>query len=74
MQNVTVTPAWKMFSLALAVLAAVAVIGLWAKPRASVSPTTVGAGIPVEASAISPLEMMIRRGHNLPATDYAEPF
>jgi hypothetical protein len=75
MQQIQFTPAWKKISLALAVLLTAAVIVVWAKPTSSVSPATVGAAIPVEASAaISPTELMIRRGHNLPATDYAEPF
>jgi hypothetical protein len=75
MQKVQFTPAWKKFSLALVVLLTVAVIVVWAKPTASTSPATVGAAIPVEASAaISPMELMIRRGHNLAPTDYAEPF
>ena len=75
MQQVQFTPAWKKFSLALAVLLSAVVIGVWAKPTGSTSPATVGAAVPVEASAgVSPMEMMILRGRDLPATDYAEPF
>ena len=76
MQQVQFTPAWKKFSLALMALIAAAIVGVWAKPTSSVSMSaTVGAAIPVEASAaISPMELMIRRGRNLPVTDYVEPF
>ena len=75
MQQVQITPAWKKISLALVILLSAAVIVVWAKPTGSTSPATVGGAIPVEASAaISPMELMIRRGHDLAPTDYAEPF
>jgi hypothetical protein len=71
----TVTPGWKMFSLAVAALAAVVVTGLWTKRTASVSPpTTVGAVVPLEGAAISPMEIMIRRGLHVPVADPVEPF
>jgi hypothetical protein len=75
MQHVQFTPAWRKFSFAVTALLAAAAILVWAKPMGSATtPTTVGAAVPVEASAISPMELMIRRGHNLPVTEYAEPF
>jgi hypothetical protein len=35
---------------------------------------TVGVAAPVEASVVAPMELMISRGHALPAADYVEPF
>jgi hypothetical protein len=75
MQHVQFTPAWKRFSFVVVALFAAAAIFVWAKPMGSViTPATVGAAVPVEASVISPMELMIRRGHNIPVQEYVEPF
>src|SRR5262245_16848055 len=67
---------WRKFNVRLTGLIIVAVLGGWAMSAVLASkPSTVGAGGPVEASAIiSPMELMMSRGRNLPATDYVEPF
>jgi hypothetical protein len=70
-----VSPEWKIFILAVAAVAAVVVIGFWTQRTASLSPpTTVGAAVPVEGAAISPMEIMIRRGLHVPVADPVEPF
>jgi hypothetical protein len=67
---------WRKFSLRLTALIVVAIVGGWAVSTvlASKPTSTVGARTPVEASAISPMDLMILRGRHLPATDYVEPF
>ncbi|MPZ37350.1 MAG: hypothetical protein GEU95_04680 [Rhizobiales bacterium] len=77
MQQVEGTPVWKKCGLALTLLLAGAAIGIWAKSNMLASkPAIAGATAvaPVEASAISPSELMITGGRGLPATEYAEPF
>jgi hypothetical protein len=76
MKEVQHTSAWRTFSVALSVLLVAAAIGAWAASSVFASkPLTVGIAAPVEAAAaISPMELMVTRGRNLPVTDYAEPF
>jgi hypothetical protein len=70
-----VAPGWKMFSLAVTSLAALLVVGVWTKQTAPVSPpTTVGVAVPAEGAAISPTEIMIRRGRELPVAEPVDPF
>jgi hypothetical protein len=76
MQSIPYAP-WRKFSLRLTALIVVAVVGGWAMSAvfASKPASTVGARAPAEAAAIiSPMELMIGRGRNLPETEYVEPF
>ena len=78
MQQVQRTSVWSKFGVILTIfLVAAAIVGIWMKSSIFTSnPATAGATAvaPAEASAISPMELMITRGRQLPATDYAEPF
>ena len=77
MQQFPYASPWRKFSLRLTALIIVAVVGGWAMSAVFASkPSTVGAAVaPAEASAaISPMELMIRRGRQLSATEYVEPF
>ena len=76
MKQVQHTSASRTFSVALTVFIVAAAIGAWAASGVFASkPSTVGVAAPVEASAaISPIELMVRHGRQLPVTDYAEPF
>jgi hypothetical protein len=67
--------AWRMFGPVVLTLLLIVAVGVWAKSAVLASkPETVGMAAPVEASAIAPMELMISRGHALPAADYVEPF
>jgi hypothetical protein len=77
MQQVPPASPWRRFSLRLTALFIAAVIGGWAISTVFASkPSTVGARAlaPAEASAISPMELMLGRGRTLPVADYVEPF
>jgi hypothetical protein len=77
MQRIPHASPWRKFSLRLTALIVIAVIGGWAMSTvfASKPATTVGARAPAEASAIiSPMELMISHGRQLPAQEYVEPF
>jgi len=75
MKEVQHTSTWRTFSIALMVFLVVAAAGVWSVSGGFASkPTTVGAATPVEAAAISPMELMVTHGRPLPATDYVEPF
>lgn len=77
MQSIPYASPWRKFSLRLTALIVVAVVGGWAISAvfASKPATTAGARVPAEASAaISPMELMIRLGRNLPEQEYVEPF
>jgi len=67
---------WRKFSLRLTALIVVAVVAGWAMSHvfASRSGTTVGARTSVEASVLSPMDLMILRGRHLPQAEYVEPF
>jgi hypothetical protein len=76
MQSIPYASPWRKFSLRLTALVVLAIVGGWAMSAvfASKPATTVGARAPAEASVMSPMELMILRGRNLPATEYVEPF
>lgn len=75
MKEVQHTSARRTFSVALTVFLVAAAAGAWAVSSVFGSkPATVGVAAPVAASAISPMELMVRHGRPLPVTDYAEPF
>jgi hypothetical protein len=77
MQQVQSIPAWGKFGLVLMLSLLVAVAtGAWAKSTVfAAKPATAGITAPAEASAaISPMELMITRGRQLPVTEYVEPF
>ena len=77
MQRIPYASPWRKFSLRLTALIVVAVVGGWAMSAVFTSrpATTVGARAPAEASGIiSPMELMIGRGRDLPAGEYVEPF
>lgn len=78
MQQVQSTPAGRKFGLALTVLlvAFAVAAGVWAKSTVFASkPAAAGITAPAEASAaISPMELMVTLGRQLPVSDYVEPF
>jgi len=75
MKEVQHTSAWRTFSVALTVFLVVAAAGVWVVSGVFASkPSTVGVAAPVEAAAISPMELMATHGRPLPVTEYAEPF
>ncbi len=75
MKEVQHTSGWRTLSVALTVFF-IAAAGAWAASGVFASkPATVGLAAPVKASAvISPMELMVTHGRQLPVAEYAEPF
>lgn len=76
MQGIPHASPWRKFGVRLTALIVVAIVGGWAMSvvLASRPTTTADARAPGGASAIAPIDLMILRGRNLPATEYVEPF
>lgn len=66
----------RTFSLVVLMVLILVAIGIWAKPRGFASKVTpANASVPMEAStAISPLDLMIRRDRQLPVSEHVDPF
>ncbi len=76
MPNIPYASPWRKFSFRLTALIVAAIIGGWAISNvlASKPTSTVGTRTSVEASVMSPMDLMILRGRHLPAAEYVEPF
>jgi hypothetical protein len=76
MKEVQHTSGRRTLSVALTVLFIAAAAVAWAASGVFASkPATVGLAAPVKASAvISPMELMVTHGRQLPVAEYAEPF